>query len=280
MEREDLTGLIFNGLEVLGFSHFVGKSSYWNLRCSCGCVRKPLRSDSLKKSKGTCTCPLSEGARFGKLTYLGERCRVDNCTLCLVECDCGRRYRSRISAMKSNSVGCGSCFNSATLLDGYYLLDVSTERHSNIYTKVSVADYQLISDRSWRASLKLGGSYYVESDTFEDGSLVLLHRLITQCGDEEVVDHISGDTLDNRSENLRVGDHTMNMRNRALPINNTSGHMGIRKRGASYRARIVVDKVEISLGTYPTFEDAVIARKEAEVLYGFHENHGRSKTKL
>ena len=36
----------------------------------------------------------------------------------------------------------------------------------------------------------------------------------------------------------------------------------------------MVNRKQISLGTYTTKEEAVFARKQAEIKYGFHVNHG------
>jgi hypothetical protein len=40
-------------------------------------------------------------------------------------------------------------------------------------------------------------------------------------------------------------------------------------------ARISVNGKNMHLGIYDTIEQAVQARKQADDLYGFHENHGR-----
>ena len=44
---------------------------------------------------------------------------------------------------------------------------------------------------------------------------------------------------------------------------------------ARYRANISVNGKNISLGMYDTVEQAAQARKQAEINYGYHKNHGR-----
>ena len=91
----------------------------------------------------------------------------------------------------------------------------------------------------------------------------------------QMIDHISGDRADNRIVNLRQITQSENNRNRRKSTKNTSGYVGVYKRGAKWLARISVDNKKLHLGIYDTVEQAVQARKQAEIDYGYHENHGR-----
>ena len=85
------------------------------------------------------------------------------------------------------------------------------------------------------------------------------------------MDHISLDTLDNRSENLRVVTHQQNQINHSLQRNNSSGVSGVDfyPRNEKYRARIKVSQQEIHLGYYDDFEEAVQARNVGmEYMFG------------
>jgi hypothetical protein len=59
------------------------------------------------------------------------------------------------------------------------------------------------------------------------------------------------------------------MQNCSLRSNNTSGVTGVgwHKQTLKWRVRIVVNGVELFLGTYVDFEDAVKARLQAEKKY-------------
>ncbi|MBO5565363.1 MAG: HNH endonuclease, partial [Lachnospiraceae bacterium] len=74
-----------------------------------------------------------------------------------------------------------------------------------------------------------------------------LHRVITGCPEGYEVDHISLDTLDNRSCNLRIVTHQQNQINHSLQRNNSSGVSGVDfyPRNEKYRARIKVSQQEI-----------------------------------
>lgn len=93
---------------------------------------------------------------------------------------------------------------------------------------------------------------------------------------DKVIDHINGDTLDNRIENLRAVTSKENQRNTKLSSNNTTGINGVTKRqnGKPYEARIQVDGENIYLGTFATLEAAAEARKNADIRYGFSRRHG------
>ncbi len=113
------------------------------------------------------------------------------------------------------------------------------------------------------------------------GKVSLAHRIVWEIyyGKEPggMVDHIDGDPSNNRICNLRIVDRSSNAKNSKRSDSNTSGVTGVSKsfNGERWRSYITSKGKTISLGVYDEFEDAVNARKEAEMKYGFHENHGR-----
>jgi hypothetical protein len=93
------------------------------------------------------------------------------------------------------------------------------------------------------------------------------------------VDHINGDKTDNRIINLRKVSHAMNQRNQGRYRNNTTGATGVLLRENRWLAQIKVSGKMKHLGSFDSFEQAATARKEAELQYGFHPNHGREALK-
>ncbi len=92
------------------------------------------------------------------------------------------------------------------------------------------------------------------------------------------IDHINGDAMDNRIENLRDVAHADNMRNVKRSKANTSGETGVTwdPQSGKWRARLNTNGRTHYFGLHGDFESAVIARKSAQEAFGFHANHGRS----
>lgn len=95
-----------------------------------------------------------------------------------------------------------------------------------------------------------------------------LHRDIMQCPEGLVVDHINGNTLDNRKKNLRVVSHSQNQLNpNNKPLSNNA--LGIRgvvwnKHRKKYKASITWEGKDIFLGYTDDFFEACCMRKSAE----------------
>lgn len=94
-------------------------------------------------------------------------------------------------------------------------------------------------------------------------------------GDEPpwIVDHKDGDKSNNRWSNLRAADNADNSRNRVwYSDQNPTGHVGIRENkrkgkivfSRPYLVVIQTGKKVRRMGTFPTLEKAIAARKAAE----------------
>lgn len=91
------------------------------------------------------------------------------------------------------------------------------------------------------------------------------------------IDHINGNSLDNRIENIREVTQAENLKNKAMYKNNNSGVTGVwlNKKKALWNAYITSNGKRHHIGNFKAFEDAVSARKKAEKEYLFHDNHGK-----
>jgi len=93
----------------------------------------------------------------------------------------------------------------------------------------------------------------------------------------KTIDHINGDKLDNRIENLRAATVGQNQHNRKTNANNTSGYKGVswNKARKKWITGIKLEGKRIHLGYFDNVEEAAEAvRKAREELHGDFANHG------
>jgi hypothetical protein len=104
---------------------------------------------------------------------------------------------------------------------------------------------------------------------------VMLHRIIAENfipnpNNYTIVDHINGNKLDNRIENLRWCSQAENTRfdNHKIRSNNTSGFRGISfdKRCSKYQTEISFDGKRIYVGKFDTLEMAIQERNK-HIMY-------------
>ena len=119
-------------------------------------------------------------------------------------------------------------------------------------------DYVSFSSFRWRASETKSGFYAVRQIYISKYKTkpCFLHRLILGEPEGLIVDHINGDSLDNRRKNLRTCTHQQNIANRKISKNNTTGFKGVVRDRKGFRAEIKVWGKKIHLGSYKNPIDA------------------------
>lgn len=112
------------------------------------------------------------------------------------------------------------------------------------------------------------------------GKTYYAHRLAWFCvhGEwpKDEIDHIDHNRSNNCWNNLRSVSRTENKRNLNLNSNNTSGQTGVYRLGSSWVSQINDGEKTIHIGSFQSKCDAIKARREAEIIYNYHENHGKS----
>ena len=99
---------------------------------------------------------------------------------------------------------------------------------------------------------------------------------------DDQIDHQDGNGINNRISNLRIATQAVNNKNAAVRKDNKTGVSGVTTvRSGRYVAHIREGGRAMHLGTFDTLHEASEVRKQAEIRFGFHPNHGRlSEEKL
>lgn len=132
---------------------------------------------------------------------------------------------------------------------------------------VSDADYDWLNQWRW---LVVGPGY---AGRFEGPKgahrMVYMHRAVLDAQPGQRVDHINGDRLDNRRENLRLVSGSQNQQNRRLASHSTSGYKGVcwHRGTRKWHTRITVNRKRIHLGYYEDLETAALVYDAAARLF-------------
>lgn len=133
-------------------------------------------------------------------------------------------------------------------------------------SKVSKEDVEKIKKYKWYKT----HFDYVETRVYKPNKKrILLHRFILNCPKDKIVDHINGDKLDNRRENLRICSFSENSANRTKFNLNKSGVYGVTKcfNNDGYYVRISKNKECKYLGYCKDLNKAKKIRLKAEKEY-------------
>lgn len=126
-------------------------------------------------------------------------------------------------------------------------------------------DYEWLSQHKWAVKDSRGKRYATRALGSRGKQITIwMHRLIMNCPGGMEIDHINGDSLDNRRDNLRIVTRAQNLRNRKTFKNSKSGFKGVVYNPINGKWKVI-----INFGTYDTAEEAAKAYVKAiEKLFG------------
>lgn len=152
--------------------------------------------------------------------------------------------------------------NEIIIRDTYAELILNHSKYGKQIALIDIEDIEKIKDYTWQAKYTKGtNKFYVVSSRSNNKPSINLHRLLTNCPDNMVVDHINHEPLDNRKSNLRICSPRSNSLNVRIRKDNKSGYIGVRQtRNGSW----TVYYCHKCFGTFKTIEEAVNRRKEVE----------------
>ncbi len=136
-------------------------------------------------------------------------------------------------------------------------------------------DFDRVTPYKWTLHPK--GYVFTRAWTQGKYKTIYMHRLLTQAPPGMQVDHINGNGLDNRKENLRLVTRAQNGQNRkGAPSHSATGVRGVRadkNRPRKYRADLTVNGKRVYLGAFRTLEEAEKAAVEGRKK---HMTHSRN----
>lgn len=154
-------------------------------------------------------------------------------------------------------------------------LTINSKTYGEVKFLIDDEDYDKIKNYTWHISKGiLNYNFYIRHDIRKNGKLksIIMHRLIMNCPDGMVIDHINGNTLDNRKCNLRICYQKDNTKNRIKRNTKTSSkYKGVSFRSdiKKYRVRIQLNKKLLTIGYFESEVEAAKKYNEyAKIHYG------------
>lgn len=149
-------------------------------------------------------------------------------------------------------------------------IELSGQLGRGIFVLVDDCDFEILNQWKWNICPK---GYAIRTDRTNGKVTVYMHKEVAKCAGWQTeglqVDHIDGDKLDNRRDNLRLATNQQNQANVSRQSNNTTGFKGVHfhKLHGKYMARIGVSYKRINLGYFDTAEEANEAYQQAAIKY-------------
>lgn len=138
------------------------------------------------------------------------------------------------------------------------------------FALVDDQDFEWLNQWKWYAKESMGGRFYAARKVQiaringkQKMKTLGMHRFLMNPPEEKVVDHINGNTLDNRKENLRVVSQHQNLQNRNKAKSSKYPGVYWHKNEKKWRARIQIRGKRKSLGNFNSEKKAAAAYEKA-----------------
>lgn len=215
------------------------------------------------------------GAHFVGMTRVERTCKV-----------CGSHYHPRLAdVQRGKATYCSrSClYLGRSKPSDRLLASVSNNREFSDSVNIRSEKYGLILSLSdldwfldypggWYSGIASGKAFYIQSTR----DRIRLHILLMNRPDGMTVDHINGNTIDNRRGNLRVVSRRLNAKNHGGVAGTTSKYVGVHWSKSVHRWVAQVkdtDGTTLHLGCFWEEQDAALIRDAAS--YKLHGEFSR-----
>lgn len=131
-------------------------------------------------------------------------------------------------------------------------------------------DFDKIKDFSWCVNeTRKGGNIYATARLKGNRKNIRMHRILIDIPEGKIIDHINGNTLDNRKSNLRTCNYSENLMNCKKRGKVTSKYKGVYydKINKRWSCSIKLNKKDIWIGRFKTEDEAGLAYNEKAIHY-------------
>lgn len=157
------------------------------------------------------------------------------------------------------------------IIDGNIAKIILRDTSQNIVGEAIIDKEDVIKIKPYKWRLNKGGTERskcngVYTGNAKNSKCISLHRFLMNCPKNMYVDHVNGNRLDNRKNNLRICTNQENSFNRTVQGNNTSGSKGVwfDKSRSKWTAEIKYNNKKIYIGRYEYKDIAIFSRLYAE----------------
>lgn len=120
-------------------------------------------------------------------------------------------------------------------------------------------DFELVNNYKWHYNRKSHKYGFAVASGGRRGLRIIMHRLITNAPPGFEVDHINGNPLDNRRNNLRIVTHSQNQKN--MRTSPKSGYKGVswQKKAKKWQVHLMNNGKKYYLGLFCDIKEAAKA---------------------
>lgn len=286
---KDITGKRFGRLVAIKMIGTKGGHAQWLCQCDCGNEHIATANCLKGGNVSSCGCKVDEinkkreesiiGKRFGRLVVIKKSESKNNYSYWECQCDCGNVCivsRNSLKAGFTNSCGCfaDECrkdcnlknrkYNVFEIKDNVVYIDVNNSKFSGRKIICDLDDWENgLKDYYWNANDE-GYAYATKRR-----KTVFMHKIVSKSDGKVITDHKNQNSLDNRKNNLRNTDCSMNAFNRTTREDSKSGYNGVwkDKKSGKWKADICINGKHNHLGYFDELEEAIETRKKAEIKY-------------
>ncbi len=275
LDRTDIIGGKFGMLTVKEYVKDVNYKPKYLCICDCGNEKIVDRYSLLNGEIKTCGCLYNKlknpddivGNTFGRLhvvKYLGQISVEDSGSVRSAyecKCDCGKVISVwRNDLISGRRTSCTDCTSIVPESDYFRYYDEKGD--SFIF---DASDYAFVSSYRWSVNPY---GYPVTTDR-KTHKKRYLARMLLGVDDAVIVDHINGDSRDERRMNLRIATRSENQFNMGMTSRNKTGFKGVcyvaEKR--KYKAQIRKEHRNMHIGYFHDPIEAARAYDEAARLF-------------